>query len=592
MDGLMHRKGPVARLAAAVGLLALGCAPAAGVLPSTITTTAPTTAPSTAPEAETEAEVVVGLGAWGGPRTLNPLLDGPDTAVLDVIAPAVFATGYGVDPETLELVPNVLAEIPTVANGGLVPRTGGVMDVTVRIAPGAVWADGTPITADDLAFTYELAVDESLPIRSDLRNRYALIVPGTMQASGRTLSFRMRTSHQVELLFDVIVPRHEVEGSDFRTEWTEEMWVAGGPFAFESYQPGQYLVLVRNERYWRTDPVTGEGLPRLDRLVLRFFDPADRSDPRLFDTFAQRVLDVAVLKTPSDDDFAYRRLGTGAELLTAPSLSWDHINFQFGPGNRNVDSLNRHPEFRRAVAHAIDRSVLAAERGTRPLSSVLRGYVPAASTDPWSAYTFDPAETERELFRLGEQLGTDLFAGNGPRMVVSTSDDSPASLAIAGHVAVMLEEAGIAAELQLEDSALLFGETLDNGTWDVAEWKFAGGPGRARAVAFVEMFDPEGLPLVGTNFFRWGTPDSLVDGPAAARYARIVDELRATVDHAEVDRLLAEAEALLAEELVLLPLIVHEMDAAAVWVDEVEGVVVNPGRGALWNVESWRRVGG
>jgi ABC-type transport system substrate-binding protein len=591
MYGVMHRKGSVARLAGALSVLALGCAPASGVLPSSTTTTAGTTATTTTLPSEPHGgEAVVGLGAWGAPHTLNPLLDGADTALLDVIAPATFATGYTIDPETLDPIPNVLAQIPSVDNGGLVPAPNGRMDVTVRVAPKAVWADGRPITADDLQFTYELVVDETLPIRSDLRERYGLIVPGTMRASGDQLTFRMQTSLQAELLFDIIVPRHQVAGSDFTRDWNEVLWVAGGPFSFAGYQPGQYLELVRNERYWKADPVTGEALPHLDRLVVRFFDPAGGSDPRLLETFGQRVLDVAVVAVPASDRTAYEELGPDAELQTAPALVWDHINFQFGPGNRNAASLNRYPEFRKAVAHAIDRNALADERGTRPLSSMLRLYVPSLSGDPWSEYTFDFDEVDRYLFLLGEELGVDLFAGDGPRMVITTSSESPATVALAGRVAVMLDAAGIGAELQLEDAALFFGETLDNGTWDVAAWRFTGGPGRARAIALTQMFDPEGLPRVGTNFFRWGTVDSQVSGEATERFAVLADELRATVDHDEIDRLLAEAESILAGEMVLLPLIVHDLEGAAVWTDEIEGVVVNPGQGALWNVETWRRV--
>ena len=69
-----------------------------------------------------------------------------------------------------------------------------------------------------------------------------------------------------------------------------------------------------------------------------------------------------------------------------------------------------------------------------------------------------------------------------------------------------------------------------------------------------------------------------------------MDALRETVDPGEIDALLAEAESILADELVLLPLIIHEQTGAAVWADEIEGVVVNPAQSTLWNAETWRRV--
>ena len=63
-------------------------------------------------------DIVIGIETLGGPRTLNPLLDGPDVAVLDLIAPAVFATACDVDPESRELVADVLLALPTVAMVG------------------------------------------------------------------------------------------------------------------------------------------------------------------------------------------------------------------------------------------------------------------------------------------------------------------------------------------------------------------------------------------------------------------------------------------------------------------------------------------
>jgi len=567
------------------------CAPAPGVAPAG-TTTVPVTS-TTVPTATTSggriSRVAVGVGSHAAPRTLNPFLDGPDTAILDLIGPAFFAAGYDIDPETRQPVPDVLATIPTLANGGLTTNPNGTMDVAVGVNPGAVWADGTRITAADLAFTIETVTDPALPIRSDLRSRYARIVPGSVRASGLELRFRMDIHPDVELLFDLILPAHAVAGSDFVNDWNDRTWVSGGPFEVESYQPGQYLALSRNDLYWKVDAATGGRLPYFDSMVVRFFDPADSEDPRLFRAFQARDLDVAVMDFSQDGAGDYLELEReGARLIAAPGMVWEQINFQFGPGNRNGESLNQFPRYRRAVMHAIDRVALAERSGTVPLSSALRIYLPHLADDPWAVYDYDDEETAGLLFNLGEDIGQDLFAGGGPRLVITTSSDSTGTVAMAGALVVMLNEAGIGAELQLEDPSLFFGQTLDNGTWDVAAWRFEGSPGRSGAIAFIELFDPEGLPFIGSNFFRWGTVDSLVADSSTMRYAQIVDEIRATIDPAEIDRLLLEAEGLLASQAVLLPLLVHERSGAAVWMDRVTGVTANPAQSELWDVETWR----
>ena len=46
------------------------------------------------------------------------------------------------------------------------------MDTTWRIRTGAVWHDGTPITAEDFAFTTTVVQDASLAALRDARYRF------------------------------------------------------------------------------------------------------------------------------------------------------------------------------------------------------------------------------------------------------------------------------------------------------------------------------------------------------------------------------------------------------------------------------------
>jgi hypothetical protein len=64
-----------------------------------------------------------------------------------------------------------------------------------------------------------------------------------------------------------------------------------------------------------------------------------------------------------DTDIVTGTAGPGSVVVVEPDvplLAWEHINFQFGPGNRNPESLNEHLAFRRALAHAVDRDAIAA----------------------------------------------------------------------------------------------------------------------------------------------------------------------------------------------------------------------------------------
>ena len=166
----------------------------------------------------------------------------------------------------------------------------------------------------------------------------------------------------------------------------------------------------------------------------------------------------------------------------------------------------------------------------------------------------------------------------------------------------MFADVGIIYENQLEESSVFFGETLDFGNWDLAEWAWIGSPGLAGLVSIHDLFDPEGAPPDGQNFYRWGTPEvtgvypagynqgpsSLID-ESTARFGVVRDAMNATGDRVELAALIAEAEDILADNVVFIPLYAR-LDAGAVWADEVGGYKHNPTfANDTWNMEHWYR---
>jgi len=594
------RRGAVAGAVgrgAVVGLLVIGCATGTGVRPEPDTATSSTLpASTTLPASSTTTEpsryggtAVVGVGEGASPRTLNPFLEGPDLAVLDLVGPALFARGWIADPATGAPQAEVLEVMPSLANGLVVDNGDGTIEVTVAVRAEATWADGVPISGDDLAFTVEVATDPELPIRSDVADLYALVVPGSVRPSGRQVTMRMEATTAYERLFGLIIPRHAVAGSDFAADWNDTAWIEGGPFVVDEFVPGQLLSLVRNPAYWRTSP-EGAALPYLDRVVFRFYEPGEEADPRVLDAFTLGDLDVVTLAAAQDRAAPYRGL-EGTVVETYPGPVWEFLNFQFGPGNRNPLSQNRYLDLRRAVAHAIDRDALAVARGTAPVTSVLQRYGLGSAAGAWDRYAFDIEEVRARLDALSDQIDLDPFAGDGLDLSLTVPGDSAASVATAGRVVTMLRAAGFDAELQLEESSLFFGPTFDNGSWDLASWGLVAAPGVAAAASLLSAFDPDGLPFVGTNFFRWGTIDSTVSGPAVEQYRNLVDQLRLEADPVEAEALLAAMEQILVDEVVIIPLVVRDDIGAAWWASRLAGLELNPYAGLAWNVASWRRTG-
>jgi ABC-type transport system substrate-binding protein len=269
------------------------------------------------------------------------------------------------------------------------------------------------------------------------------------------------------------------------------------------------------------------------------------------------------------------------------------MNFQFGPNNRNPDSLNRFIEYRQAVAYGLDLRQLFDNIGyplLQPTYGFIQHFTPSASSEPWLEYDHDPVRARELLAMACDKAGQDCDA-SPPVMVFSTTSNGDFRPRLADGLVEMLGEIGIEVRLELEDSQLFFGETLDNGNWDVGEWAWVGSPGLQGLVSIFGLFDPDGPPTEGANYYRWGTPDSIVRDDAAVEEVRsLLAAIRGSVDHDEILALAGRIEEVLATQVVVIPLNAR-LVVGAVWADEIAGFQMNSTQAShTWNIEFWHRV--
>ncbi len=559
--------------------------------PAEETTEAPTTE---APAEETTTTVTEAPGKqYGGevvvaddqePPTLNPYVPGGDNFIVSIIGQGYHRSPWQIDGFTLELVPELLTELPTVGNGGVAINDDGSMTVNYQIRDEAVWSDGVPISGDDFQFTLDIILDPDLPID---KTTYQDII--NTEVGPKTFSFTLaQPTALYELLFaNGMIPKHAVEGTDFTTDWNETMWPSAGPFVFDTWQKGEFVRLVRNDNYWKVDAETGQQLPYLDSVVFRFIPETES----IITAFKGREIDVVQPPPATETIEALQALeseGAIVEVLSGPV--WEHLNFQFGPGrlDRNENSANENLNYRKGVAHSINKDVIVDEilaGQVEPLNSFLEPVTPAISTGAWAQYDYN-VETAMAYFETAkEELGVDeLFT------VFSTTSNNDARVKLSELFVNMFGDVGVTYENQLEDSQLFFGETLDNGLWDFGEWAWVGSPGFSGAISLYDLFDPEAPPPEGGNYYRWGTDDSVAIDEHTARYAEIRDLLNESVDPDILIPLMQEGENILADQVVIFPLYAR-LVTAAVWGDEVGGFKHNPtNKSHTWNMEDWYRV--
>lgn len=230
-----------------------------------------------------------------------------------------------------------------VVNGWSISPDGNIVDFERR--PGVPFHDGTELTADDAAFTFQATLD---PVNRSPR-RSQLIIGGQemgFEAIGR---YRLRVwlpSASASCLASMaclpLLPKHLYEGELIPDHRMNNSPVGGGAFRFGEWKPGEYVsILAFKEHY--------SGPPSLDRVDFVVFDSID-------------VATKAVLA----GDIDYVPI-VGAEIARSLdgqrglTVRWNdaamvtYLAF-------NLDSLPvRDLRVRSAIAHAIDRQGLVHE---------------------------------------------------------------------------------------------------------------------------------------------------------------------------------------------------------------------------------------
>ncbi len=554
------------------------------------TTTAPaptTTAPApTTTEAPLErpygGEAIVGDAQE--PPTLNPFVPGGDNFIVSIVGQGYFAGVQEISGFTLELIPELVTELPTVENGGVTLNEDGTMTVSYTILDEAQWSDGEPITGQDFEYTLSVILDPDNPVDKTV---YEDIDLDTLVVEDKAFEYTIAAPTALyELIFGTIIPQHSVEGTDFATAWNETMWPSAGPFIFDSWAKGESITLVRNDNYWKVDPETGQQLPYLDSVTFKFIPESES----LITAFKAREVDIiqpdpntAIIETLQ----ALQSEGARVEVLSG--LVWEHLNFQFSDARfeMNEFSCNENYNMRLAVAQTVDKTVLTDEilaGQVEPLESFVDAFSPTLSQEAWSQYSVDNAAAADSYATAVEETGKDCS------VTFSTTSNNDARVKMSELFVGMFEASGIPYTNELQDSSLFFGETLDNGQWDLGEWAWVGSPGLSGLVGIFDVWDPESPPPDGGNYYRWGIgEEGAYTDEATARFAEVRDELNATVDPAELEALINEGENLIADNLVIIPLYAR-LVTAAVWADEVGNFKHNPTQaGHTWNMEFWYR---
>ncbi len=145
--------------------------------------------------------------------------------------------------------------------------------VTFTLRPQAKFQDGTPITADDVAWTFNMLRAKGRPRYRQYYGDITDVVVETPQKV--SFKFKSATNRELPLILGQlpVLPRAWWKNRDFSKPLTEPP-LGSGPYRVDHFELGRTMSLARVTNYWAADLPTGKGLANFDIRRTEYFRDA------------------------------------------------------------------------------------------------------------------------------------------------------------------------------------------------------------------------------------------------------------------------------------------------------------------------------
>jgi len=540
----------------------------------------------------------VNLLYWQAASTMNPYLSG---GTKDIHAGSVVLESLARYDETGKLLPWLAEEIPTVENGGI---TEDLTSITWKIKPGILWADGTPLTAEDAVFSAEYCMNEEMGCNA-LSNFQDVASVEALDDLTVKVTFSVPKPFPYGPLVSSTSP--VIQKAQFENctgaaaqECTEQNFypIGTGPYKVKDFKANDVIVYEVNENY--RDP----NKPCFSEVVFKGGGDAASAARAVLETgeadYAWNLqVEPQILSAmeAAGNGKVISSFGTGVERIminfTNPDPALGENRSKWTEDGEFAHPFLTDINVRKALSMAIDRTTIATQLygfAGKATCNVLSGPTIYASTANDACLTQDIAGANALLDQAGWLPGPDgIRQKDGVRLSIlyqtSTNSVRQSTQAL---VKQWWSQIGVETELRNIDSAVFFGgdpaspDTYGKFFADVEMYtnSFDGtDPERYMGNWVKGEISDESNQWLGNNIPRWTSP----------AYDALVAEFAQTADFDERIRIAKAQNDLLMQDYVMLPL-VHRGDVSA-HANSLLGVRMNSWDSELWNIADWARAG-
>ncbi|WP_228504454.1 ABC transporter substrate-binding protein [Curtobacterium sp. VKM Ac-1395] len=396
------------------------------------------------------------------------------------------------------------------------------IDMTIRT--GVEWSDGTPFTARDVVFTFELL--KKFPAM-DVKGAWQHI--DTVEQQGDHVVFHLKSDDVPSLTIigqTYILGEHHWGRVEDPTTWRDPNPVGTGPFVLGNYSDQQYS-MDKNPRYWQAGKIA------IKHLVL----PATNTQ---LDTVTRGY------------DWAYSFISDVKGTWGAAS---DTNTYWFPPGGviGLIPNLTKAPyddvNVRRGISLALDRDDIAETATEGNLTAAAQTGLILPNQERYAnpdipdkgMVTQDVAAAKASFAKSGwvEQGGKIVKDGKQLEITITTANGYADWLRAAQEVRRDLTAIGVKVSISAPQPAG-YQQAINNGTFEMA----MGGMGNGdvyqafNSLMSTDFYQPVGKSTVN-NYERYRDPAT----------QRLLDEYKATTDTTRQQEILDQLQTIVYDQL-------------------------------------------